>query len=72
MQSTTGRYIPGVGRTITQANIRWLLAKGIIGPDADPERVADECCGKFPVEPRHVARARRLMYGTSPGTRAAA
>lgn len=63
MPSTFNRYKPGVGRTITRANIAVLLKKGIVGPDADEDRVAEELCGLGRAEKRHVARAARLMYG---------
>ena len=71
MPSTTGRYKPGVGLTITRANIAILLKKGVVLPESTAERVAEELCGKNRAEARHVARAARLIVSlTDKGKRA--
>ncbi len=65
MTSTTGRYIPGVGRTITRANIRRVIeaqAEAKQPPIEEAEAMARELVGKC-VQSRHVARAARLMHG---------
>lgn len=65
--STFGRYIPGVGRTITRANIDAHQAKLVKeGQEpATPEQIVQEFCtnskGRNYAKPNHLARAYRLM-----------
>lgn len=65
--STTGRQLPGVGMTITRANIRAVQAgraKDRLEP-LTPEQLADEFVSHRLCKHRHVARAERLMNGGS-------
>lgn len=65
--STVGRYRPGVGLTITRANIALIFPLGV----DDAELVVKTFnppipgCDHLPPSKRHVARANRLLHGGS-------
>lgn len=74
--STRGRYIPGVGTTLTKANIALAVKEGTIITGESAERVAfkltltnsqrsTKFAGQTPPEARHVARTGRVMNGGS-------
>jgi hypothetical protein len=62
--STVGVYKPGVGITITRANINALQAERA-EREQEPATPEEVCKAFLPsyklIEPRHLARARRLM-----------
>jgi hypothetical protein len=63
--STVGRYRPGVGTTITKANIAIIFPFGV----EDAARVVKVFnppvpgCEQLPPSKRHLARANRLLHG---------
>ena len=66
--STFGRYIPGVGRTLTRANIDAYQAQ-LVKAGQEPAtaaQVVQEFCtngwGQNYAKPNHLARAYRLMH----------
>jgi hypothetical protein len=66
--STFGAYRPGVGYTITRANIekarRECAKAGKDMPTAEEIVINFVCRGdKIPPSPRHLARAQRLIDG---------
>lgn len=68
-RSTTGRYIPGVGLTLTRANIAWALRTRLIEPTDSPDTIALKFQPRYqfptdhyvPPSKRHVGRAYRLV-----------
>lgn len=62
--STARRWVPGVGYTLTRANLAHMLKLKLIEPSSSPAEVAKAAQGlgkEGRAEPRHVGRAWRLM-----------
>jgi hypothetical protein len=63
MEPTRGRYLPGVGKTITRANIADRQAERAKAGDLPltAEQIAEEFCLRGMAKRRHVHRAETLL-----------